>query len=135
MLPLITFFTGKKYNGLPSGLPAQGANLANAKLRGLDLRNESLPLADFHQADLRDCDLTNANLKQAYFVKADLSGANLSGAILDRSNFRGANLLRVKLDGAILKHAKYDQYTQLPFSKEEADKRGMDFDCEPTNIG
>lgn len=134
LLPLITLFTGRKPNGLPSGLPKFGANLCKANLSGFTLRNESLPGADFNEANLRRVDLSGSDLQQAYFNGADLDGANLSQTNLSRANFRNADLSNVKLDGANLKHAVYDERTRLPFSVEEAEKRGMKLDNERTAL-
>ena len=134
MLPLITLFTGKKANGLPTGLPERGANLARAKLKGLNLEGESLPQADLAYADLRGTNLSNANLDQAYFADADLSGARLTGANLRRANFRGANLTGADLKDADLRHASFDVDTRLPFSRDEAESRGMRFNNERTAL-
>ncbi len=72
------------------------------------------------KADLENTDLTKANLQGAYLRGAHLQGAKLSKADLTRvqkANLKGANLQR----------AKFNKYTILPFSKEQAIKKGMVF--------
>ena len=62
------------------------ARLADADLRGADLRN----------VNLADADLTGVN-----FEHADLADANLQGAALLRSNLRAANLENADLSRAV----------------------------------
>ena len=78
-------------------------------LRGLYLRNASLPGADLSKGNLskaflREADLSNANLNGADLWDTTLRDANLSGADL-----RGTNLGEANLAGAI-----FDKNTKLP---------------------
>lgn len=134
MLPLITLFTGKKKNGLPSGLPARGANLSHAKLAGLNLSGESLPQADLNEAKLTGTNLSNCDLTQAYFTHADCRNANFSGAKLERAVFRATDLTGAIFSNANLRHAIFDDRTKLPFSREEAERLGMICDNEITGL-
>ncbi len=81
---------------------------------------------DFHSADLLEADLRGANLRNASFEYADLSGAALMGADLRGANLKDADLSRAEIDAySQFKDAFYTEHTQLPFSFEEASKRGM----------
>jgi uncharacterized protein YjbI with pentapeptide repeats len=61
---------------------------------------------DFHGLDLHGADL----------LEADLRGANL----------KDADLSRAEIDAhSRFKNAGYNEHTQLPFSFDEASKRGM----------
>ena len=73
-----------------------GANLAEAVLRGADLGKASLSRANLTDAILGGCD----------FRGADLSGANLSRANLGRAILRNANLNRTNLSLANLSNAQ-----------------------------
>ena len=91
-----------------------GANFNGADLQGVDLYRCQLG-----QADLRNADLRNANLAGAYLFKTDLRGADLRGARFSPT-LKGAELKQTVLVGA-----RFDASTQLPFSAEEAMRRGM----------
>lgn len=93
-----------------------GANLAGADLSGEDLYRCQLGSADLHGADLR-----GAQLAGAYLFKADLRGTDLRGAIFS-STLKGAELKQTRLHGA-----RFDATTTLPFSAQEAVRRGMVF--------
>lgn len=81
---------------------------------------------DLHGADLLEADLRGANLKDASFEYADLSGAALMGADLRGANLKNADLSRAEIDAhSRFKNAGYNEHTQLPFSFDEASKRGM----------
>jgi hypothetical protein len=95
-----------------SAAPLAGADLVEAilscaKLTGAHLNGAKLMLAGLSGADLRGADLTGANLKGAVLLGADLTGADLTGAGLEG--------------------AEANQYTRLPFGREEALKRGIVF--------
>lgn len=59
-----------------------GADLARARLHGVELPG----------ADLTGADLTSADLRQAYLVEAVLVDAKLAHAQLDHADLRGADL-------------------------------------------
>ncbi len=61
-------------------------------------------------------------------MKANLVNANLEKANLKRANLRFADLTGANLNGADLHYAIFNEETLLPFSKEEAIKRGMLFE-------
>ncbi|MCK5357731.1 MAG: pentapeptide repeat-containing protein, partial [Elusimicrobiales bacterium] len=50
---------------------------------------------------------------------------DLSKANLIKTDLRGTNFFQAKLDEAELNYAEYSDTTTLPFSEEEAKKRGM----------
>ncbi len=72
-------------------------DLADADLRGLNLRNARLQRAKLAGANLSDGDLRNAR-----FNSADMRGCDLRGADL-----RGANMHRALLTGADLRGARF----------------------------
>jgi uncharacterized protein YjbI with pentapeptide repeats len=106
---------------------AQGKDLSNeylygAKLAGQDLRDADFSKAQLAHADLKGADLRGADLSEAFLFMADLSGADL----------RGANLpSKMVLAKVNLKGAKFDPSTQLPFTRDEAVRRGMVMVLEP----
>lgn len=71
----------------------------------------------FHQATLRYANFNRAKLQDASFRYADLRGVD----------FRGADLRYAAFTGAKLGGARFDGRTRLPFSKAEAQRRGMVF--------
>ena len=73
--------------------------------------------ADMKNANLKDVDLSGANLS-----RADLTGANLTGA-----NLSGASMMLTKIKDARLEGAIFNERTILPFSRQDAEKRGMVF--------
>jgi hypothetical protein len=64
------------------------ANLAQASLKGADVRS-----AQFYQARMHGTVLTRADLRGANFFQADLLGAKWNGAKLHGANFDGATNL------------------------------------------
>ena len=97
----------------------QHAYLFEANLAGADLQGANLYRAQLGSADLRKADLRNASIGGAYLYKTDLRGADLRGAKFAIS-LKGAELKQTLLDGALFDHA-----TVLPFSTDEAVRRGM----------
>jgi uncharacterized protein YjbI with pentapeptide repeats len=92
-------------------------NLANADLRGFDLRSVNLSYSNLHSADL--CGIIRKGREHPTFSNAaDLRGANLRGAILTSANLEGgrlrdanlsrANLAGANLRGAVLRDASLD---------------------------
>ena len=134
MLALLTLFTGKKPNGLPSGLPSIGANLNRARLSGCNLSNESLVGADFFEARLAKTNFTGANLSEASFLDADAQGTIFCSANLERCDFRGTNASGADFNSAKLKNAVFNKKSKLPFPKAEAIRLGMVFCDEETGL-
>ncbi|MCG2726078.1 MAG: pentapeptide repeat-containing protein [Elusimicrobia bacterium] len=117
-----------------------GANLSWAVMGASDLSGAIMSLADLSNsimlmANLSGADLSGANLNRIDLKEADLSGTDLGGANLIEADLREANLNEAclnaailsmsNLSGAKLKDSKYNDMTFLPFSEEEANKRGM----------
>lgn len=96
------------------GIDFNGADLRDASLPGADLR-----FADFYQANLRDADLRAARLHGTQLQEAILCGADLRQALITP---------RTRL-----RKARFDDFTKLPFSHDEAKRRGMIHDpvCFP----
>ncbi len=95
------------------------AYLFEADLQGADLQGANLFRCQLGRADLRNADLRNANVAGAYLFKTDLRGADLRGAKFAQA-FKGAELKQTRLEGA-----RFDRSTVLPFSADEAVRRGM----------
>jgi uncharacterized protein YjbI with pentapeptide repeats len=106
------------------------ANLANAKLKGIDFKNVNLIYSDLSRADLAEADLykagisnTNfrgsnlykASLIQADSIESDFTQANLTESILIRADFS-----RARLDKAILKEAVLGKADLTDASLKEA---------------
>ena len=83
-----------------AGARLPGVNLSGARLRRVDLSKADLSEADLSQTYLRKADLRAANLYKANLAGADLSEANLTGA-----DFHWANLSGAKFEDANLAHA------------------------------
>jgi uncharacterized protein YjbI with pentapeptide repeats len=88
-------------------------------------RGSDLSHADLHGADLRHADLTAASLSRTNLFGARLDHANLESADLRSADLRTANLAMANLKGANVYGAMIDQWTELPFARDEALKRGM----------
>jgi uncharacterized protein YjbI with pentapeptide repeats len=101
-------------------LKAPGANLAEARCKGINLTDAVLDHSDFRgadfsgarlfAADLRNAKLQRTNLKGANLVIADLSGADLSNANLSGANLKGANLAGARIEGADLSGATWPDW-------------------------
>lgn len=81
--------------------------------------------ADLHGADLSHADLRGANLTRANLTAARLDHANLEKADLRGADLRSAHLAAAKLREARLYGALFDKWTDLPFDKDSAIRRGM----------
>lgn len=83
-----------------SGGNLHRANLEYADLEGADLRHANLLFINLANAWLKGADLREAILVGANFEHAYLAGANLQGLELSNSNLEGANLHDANLEGA-----------------------------------
>ena len=101
--------------------PYRGEYRYGADLAGADLAGEDLYRWQLGRADLTGANLRGAQLAGAYLFKADLSGADLRGATFSPA-LKGAELKQTRLTGA-----RFDRFTALPFSADEALRRGMVF--------
>jgi hypothetical protein len=81
-------------------------NLAQADLRGADLKGATLNEADLSIADLRGADLREARLTEAVLAGADLRGANLTNSWLARADLALADLDQANLTWAWLTEAR-----------------------------
>lgn len=113
-----------------------GADLRQAKLRGVDLREADLSEAvltggtlagaDLSRAiltgaDLTEAVLTGATLKKAALNGTILNGANLTGATLAEAELRGARLIGAILTEAILIGADLSDADMLEANLSKAD--------------
>ncbi|MEM9156107.1 MAG: toll/interleukin-1 receptor domain-containing protein [Cyanobacteria bacterium P01_F01_bin.33] len=76
-------------------------NLANADLRGADLRRCNLELADLRGVNLEGAQLGMANLMYANFEEASLKGATFAFTNLTGTNLKAADFIEAKLLRAI----------------------------------
>lgn len=112
-------------------------NFTRANLSGAKMAGSFIVQANFMRADLKGVDLRGAEFKTTEanrvvnFMMADLSGANFQDAkvlgilYLDYANLCGANFKNVALDSVKLRGARFDEYTFLPFSYDDALLKGM----------
>ena len=80
-------------------------NLYGADLRGANLDNVNLYLAEISRADLSGASISRANLSGAGLMHTNLSGAGLYGANLSDAVLNNANLSDAVLDNANLSDA------------------------------
>jgi uncharacterized protein YjbI with pentapeptide repeats len=96
-------------------------NMTYLSLTGANLRGANLDGAMFYLGAFTDSDFRGANLDgttgQVDYSRTDLRGAS----------FRGADLTYSTFDGALLEGARFDDGTRLPFSRADAEARGMRF--------
>jgi len=100
-------------------------NFSGADLRGALIKKQVFRKSEFTQALA-----LGARLQKVSWEDCDLSGLQLWGAQLIEVSFRGSDLSGANLHNTYLlfvdfKDAKFDSKTRLPFSHEEALKRGM----------
>jgi hypothetical protein len=94
---------------------------AHGDVRGANFEGaQFLYLNTLEGADLTGARLRNANLDMAELRNANLQGADLTGAHLEPCP-------PPHVGGACLMGARYDAATKLPFSRREAQARGMVF--------
>ena len=82
-----------------------GANLSEAYLRGVNLRNANLFRANLSKANLIGASLSDAKLYRANLSSAALIGAHLIRTDLEQVNLRDADLSGAHLTGANLTKA------------------------------
>jgi uncharacterized protein YjbI with pentapeptide repeats len=73
---------------------------SSSDLRGVNLADANLSLAEFSNASLAGANLSGATLEKAVATRADFSGADLSGANLTGAEFSRTNFQRTNLSGA-----------------------------------
>ncbi len=123
------------------------SSFCNVDMTGINLRNASLPFADFRgalltrsdlsgaileRADLTGAELSYAKLNGAQFLKAKLRGADLTGADLRGADLSGADLSRADLQGANLEGAIL--YQTLIADAKLADARLSGAQYEPRGM-
>ncbi|MBX9767418.1 MAG: pentapeptide repeat-containing protein [Bdellovibrionales bacterium] len=125
------------------------AVLFNSNLSGADLSLSQLKRASFDSANLLSANFDgNKNMNGASFIGATLDqatlrntylyGANFREASLDGADFSGAIVFDVdftdaEVTGTVFQNAKFNEGTLLPFSRSEADRRGMKFFSDPNS--
>lgn len=125
-----------------------GKDLSGAALAGLST-SANFNAANLSGADLRGMLITIAVANEPRFVRCDFSavGANFQNANLENSrvlagnfknaDFRGANMKGMRVPDpknwmVSFEGALYDDKTVLPFSRDEAEFRGMIY--SPTSV-
>jgi uncharacterized protein YjbI with pentapeptide repeats len=114
-----------------------------ARLSGSTFVEAKISSADFLTADCSRCDFTrvpgmgrtnfnDANMRSAIFIDADLGSGTSYRAQFDGANFRGATLRSLEGPNFFEESSRptfrgsyYNSATKLPFTTEEARKRGM----------
>lgn len=101
-------------------------NLSCSKLTGVNLMNCKLELVDFHKSYFNVLNLQNCFINHCNFIDINGQSISFTNSVLHNCKFQGSNLSNSNLSSAKeLFGCEYDQFTQLPFSQEEAIKRGM----------
>jgi uncharacterized protein YjbI with pentapeptide repeats len=100
------------------------------KAHGMDLKGANLKKVSFKKSDLKlffanATRFSNVSFKGAILESADFWGSQLLNVDFSEANLRGANLSNTFVLFTKFEKAQFDKYTQLPFSEEEALKRGM----------
>ena len=104
----------------------EGANLFQADLEGVNLRDANLERANLVGANLRRTNLVEANLFKANLEGANIRRANLFEANLRRANLVGANLVKANLREANLVKAILYNANLKEANLERADLEGAD---------
>lgn len=81
------------------------SNLSGACLKGADLRNTNLSNTNLYNANLEEADLRNANLINTNMMNADLRKSDMMNANLTNVDLRKSDLLYANLTNANLKYA------------------------------
>ncbi len=107
-----------EWNNWRAENPNEEVNLISADLFQTNLSGADLHNADLRRMNLRDVNLSSANLAGAQLYRANMNGvnlrnANLSGAnlyrvYLGRADLRGANLSNANLQMALLSQTKLE---------------------------
>lgn len=97
-------------HGLIAGVMLDSSRLRGAKFNGSDLFNLVVLDSDLSGADFRGSRVAGLTAWGSDFRGADFRGADISGARFFLSRLAGA---------------RFDEKTKLPFSRDEALRRGM----------
>ena len=95
-----------------SGAIIKSSNLSHANFSSASFRGARLQNLDFRESNLQGADLRGANLSYSDFRKADLKGALLGETVMFGSQWTGA---------------LFNAQTELPFTREVAQQKGMIF--------
>ncbi len=94
--------------------------LSHANFVNCDFTAASAQNSDFSHSELRRLFFVRTKLRHAIFSGSTLIGIEFRGADLSGASFRGSQLVDVVFEGSY-----FDDLTELPFSREEALRRGM----------
>ncbi|MCJ8277237.1 MAG: pentapeptide repeat-containing protein, partial [Bdellovibrionales bacterium] len=106
------------------------SKINSVKARFLDLRGSWVKGSHWRDSDLQFWVASGARIEKTQFINCDLQNANFWGTNLQESDFSGSDLRGANLENSYVLFTKFDgvkfnSKTLLPFSKEEALKRGM----------
>lgn len=98
--------------------------------RRWNLRGSIVKGVTFDKSILKRWSALGTRFVRVQFINSDLTNSIFTGAHFQETDFincdlRGANLAFTSLLFANFTHSKFDKKTKLPFSEEEALKRGM----------
>jgi uncharacterized protein YjbI with pentapeptide repeats len=111
-------------------LSGRGINMTYLRLVGANLRGANFANVLWYLGSITGSDLTGANLAGT-FGQMDYQGSRLRGARLTGADLTWSDLGDADLHGADLRGALFSPHTRLPFSGEEARRRGMVFKPAP----
>jgi uncharacterized protein YjbI with pentapeptide repeats len=100
------------------------------KAEYIDLRGAILKAVQFKNISMKELLANGTRFNKTLFINCDLTRGQFAGASFQETKFSGsdlsgANLKNVSLLFTDFTNAKFDKNTQLPFSEEEALKKGM----------
>lgn len=112
------------------GLMTQ-ASFNNSNLMSASFASSSVGYTSFHHANLYYSTFAGSLLTNVSFDKADARDASFAYATLRNVSFKNADLRGASFEEAKIREgvdwagAKFDSYTRLPFSRDEAEQKGM----------
>jgi uncharacterized protein YjbI with pentapeptide repeats len=124
----------KLESALFSGVLMNTASFKKAQMQSSNFASSSIAYAQFESANLYYSTFAGSYIVNSSFENADLRDASLAAATLTDVSFKNADLRGTSFDGAQVKKgtswkgARFNQYTRLPFSRNEAEQKGMIFE-------
>lgn len=101
------------------------ASFFQKKLVGVDFKEATLIGTVFNLGDLTRAQIRDSNMQKASLYWVAMNEAVLVGVDLRDADLRGASLHRAMIWETLFTGAVFDEYTWLPFTRQEAEARGM----------
>lgn len=107
----------------------RAVDLSESNGRGALVRNSRFERTNFARADLRGLASALSIWNGVDFRGADMRGSSFFRDGFVDCDFRGSDLREAALLAASFARSRFDDSTRLPFSKDEAIRRGMTYDA------